>query len=103
MATPLDECERRDVKGLYARARRGEIRNFTGVDDPYEPPLDPELELDTGIENEDVSVAKLMGALHRYGYLYPQEPGFTNGELESHSKQRVLSSVRELDSANARR
>ena len=41
VATPLEECERRDVKGLYARARRGEIRNFTGIDDPYEPPEHP--------------------------------------------------------------
>jgi adenylylsulfate kinase len=47
VATPLEECERRDVKGLYARARRGEIRNFTGIDDPYEPPEHPELTLDT--------------------------------------------------------
>jgi adenylylsulfate kinase len=47
VATPLEECERRDVKGLYARARRGEIRNFTGIDDPYEPPERPELTLDT--------------------------------------------------------
>jgi adenylylsulfate kinase len=47
VATPLEECERRDVKGLYARARRGEIQNFTGIDDPYEPPVDPELTLDT--------------------------------------------------------
>jgi adenylylsulfate kinase len=47
VATPLDECERRDVKGLYARARRGEIRNFTGIDDPYEVPEHPELTLDT--------------------------------------------------------
>jgi adenylylsulfate kinase len=45
VATPLDECERRDVKGLYARARRGEIKNFTGIDDPYEAPLSPELVL----------------------------------------------------------
>ena len=39
VATPLEECERRDVKGLYAKARRGEIANFTGIDDPYEPPV----------------------------------------------------------------
>jgi adenylyl-sulfate kinase len=43
VATPLAECERRDPKGLYARARRGEITDFTGVNDPYEPPRDPEL------------------------------------------------------------
>jgi len=47
VATPLEECERRDVKGLYARARRGEIQNFTGISDPYEPPAQPELTLDT--------------------------------------------------------
>jgi adenylylsulfate kinase len=47
VATPLEECERRDVKGLYARARRGEVAHFTGVDDPYEPPRSPELVLDT--------------------------------------------------------
>jgi adenylyl-sulfate kinase len=43
--TPLAECERRDPKGLYARARRGEIRGFTGIDDPYEPPEHPDVEL----------------------------------------------------------
>lgn len=47
VATPLEECERRDVKGLYAKARSGEIRNFTGIDDPYEPPVQPDLVLDT--------------------------------------------------------
>jgi adenylylsulfate kinase len=47
VATPLEECERRDPKGLYARARRGEIHNFVGVSDPYEPPLSPELVVDT--------------------------------------------------------
>ena len=47
VATPLAECERRDPKGLYARARRGEILHFTGIDDPYESPTDPELTIDT--------------------------------------------------------
>ena len=45
--TPLDVAEQRDVKGLYKKARAGEIRNFTGIDSPYEPPLNPELRLDT--------------------------------------------------------
>lgn len=45
--TPLEECERRDVKGLYAKARRGELKGFTGIDDPYEPPLHPEIRLNT--------------------------------------------------------
>lgn len=47
VATPLEVCERRDVKGLYARARRGEISNLTGINDPYEPPLSAELVIDT--------------------------------------------------------
>jgi adenylylsulfate kinase len=64
VATPLEDCERRDVKGLYARARRGEISNFTGIDDPYEPPEHPELILDTRTLNVDQCVAKV---LERYG------------------------------------
>jgi adenylylsulfate kinase len=60
VATPLDECERRDVKGLYARARRGELRNFTGIDDPYEPPEDPELTLDTLGLSVEQCVAKVL-------------------------------------------
>ena len=60
VSTPLDECERRDVKGLYARARRGEIRNFTGIDDPYEPPEHPELTLDTRVLSVDECVARVL-------------------------------------------
>ncbi len=45
--TPLEECERRDTKGIYAKARRGEVKNFTGIDDPYEPPQHPEVRLET--------------------------------------------------------
>lgn len=47
VSTPFEECERRDVKGLYARARKGEITHFTGLDDPYEPPLSAEIVIDT--------------------------------------------------------
>lgn len=47
ISTPVEECERRDVKGMYKKAREGEIKNFTGLDDPYEPPLSPELSIDT--------------------------------------------------------
>jgi adenylylsulfate kinase len=60
VATPLDECERRDVKGLYARARRGEIKNFTGIDDPYEPPENPELTLDTRALSVEECVARVL-------------------------------------------
>ena len=64
VSTPLEECERRDVKGLYARARRGEIRNFTGIDDLYEPPEHPELTLDTRAFSVDECVAMVLA---RYG------------------------------------
>jgi len=60
VATPLDECERRDVKGLYARARRGEIKNFTGIDDPYEPPENPELTLDTRALSVEECVERVL-------------------------------------------
>ena len=60
VATPLEECERRDVKGLYARARRGDIRNFTGIDDPYETPEHPELTLDTRALSVEQCVAAVL-------------------------------------------
>jgi adenylylsulfate kinase len=63
VSTPLDECERRDVKGLYRRARRGEIRNFTGIDDPYEAPEQPELTLDTRLLSVEQCVSKVLERL----------------------------------------
>jgi bifunctional enzyme CysN/CysC len=63
--TPLAECERRDPKGLYARARAGEIRDFTGVDAPYEPPERPDLRVDTsttGVQDAVCQIIELMGA-----------------------------------------
>ena len=63
VSTPLDECERRDVKGLYARARRGEIAQFTGIDDPYEPPESPEVTIDTRCVSVDAACAMLMARL----------------------------------------
>jgi adenylylsulfate kinase len=60
VSTPLTECERRDVKGLYARARRGEITNFTGIDDPYEPPDNPELTIDTTRVSVDEAVIRVL-------------------------------------------
>lgn len=66
VATPLEECERRDVKGLYARARRGEIRNFTGIDDPYEPPASPEIRIDTREIPLDQAGARVIEHIRRY-------------------------------------
>lgn len=60
VSTPLDECERRDTKGLYARARRGEIANFTGINDPYEPPPGAELVIDTTHVGVDEAVRRVV-------------------------------------------
>lgn len=60
VSTPIEACEKRDVKGLYAKARRGEIRNFTGVSAPFEAPLHPALSLDTSILSVEKSVNKLL-------------------------------------------
>ncbi|GLY28658.1 adenylyl-sulfate kinase [Kineosporia sp. NBRC 101731] len=69
VATPLEECERRDRKGLYAKARRGEIADFTGISSPYEIPVDPELRIDTtGITVED-AVDQVWSLLTERGYL----------------------------------
>src|SRR5438034_3661165 len=66
---PLEECARRDVKGLYARAMAGEIPNFTGVSDPYEPPLDPEVTLRTANETPEQSARRVIVALEARGLL----------------------------------
>jgi adenylylsulfate kinase len=66
---PLDVCEGRDVKGLYKRARSGEIQGFTGIDDPYEPPANPEVECRTDLETLEESVDKVWLKLTDMGYL----------------------------------
>jgi adenylylsulfate kinase len=67
VATSLEECERRDAKGLYARARRGEVLQFTGIDDPYEPPLRPNLVIDTGSVMVEDAVAEVLSFLRERG------------------------------------
>jgi adenylylsulfate kinase len=66
---PLEECEQRDVKGLYAKARRGEIKMFTGIDDPYEPPETPEVTVYTERETVQESLQKIINALLAHNYL----------------------------------
>lgn len=63
VSTPLAECERRDVKGLYARARRGEVKNFTGISAPFEAPDHPALSLDTSVLPVEESVKRLFEVL----------------------------------------
>ena len=67
--TPLDECERRDSKGMYLRARRGEIKNFTGIDDPYEPPFQPEIELDTANCSAEENARRIISHLRERGFV----------------------------------
>ncbi len=67
----IEKLTERDVKGLYAKALSGEIKNFTGVSDPYEEPLTPEVLLDSETETEEESLAKLVAKLEELGHLPP--------------------------------
>jgi len=69
----IHELTRRDVKGLYAKALRGEIKNFTGVSDPYEAPENPDVVVDSEVETVDESVEKVLRELERRGHIAAQE------------------------------
>lgn len=77
VGTPLEECARRDVKGLYAKALKGEIPQFTGVSDPYEPPENPELVIQTVGESPAMSAARVVAYLEEHGWIHPiaRRPG----------------------------
>jgi bifunctional enzyme CysN/CysC len=65
--TPIDVAESRDPKGLYAKARRGELQNFTGIDAPYEPPVDPEIHVDTSVATPEDAADLIVAHLHAAG------------------------------------
>ncbi len=67
--TPLDVCEARDTKGMYAKARKGEITGFTGIDDPYESPLNPEITLDTVGQNPEENARRILDELIQKGFV----------------------------------
>ncbi len=67
--TPIEVCEQRDVKGMYQKARKGEITGFTGVDDPYEPPVNPQIRLDTVSHMPEENALEIIGYLKQQGYL----------------------------------
>jgi len=67
--TPLEVCEKRDVKGFYAKARREEILGFTGIDDPYEPPIHPELVLDTVSKSPEKNAQLIIDYLMEQGFI----------------------------------
>jgi sulfate adenylyltransferase len=69
VATPLEVCEERDRKGLYAKARAGLIEAFTGISDPYEPPTDAEVVVDTTDTAPEVAAAMILDRLTALGYL----------------------------------
>jgi sulfate adenylyltransferase len=81
--TPIEVCEQRDVKGLYARARRGQITGFTGVDDPYEAPVNPEITLYTVNTTPYENARKIMAYLEEKGYILPASPAESpNGRVD---------------------
>lgn len=67
----LEVCEQRDIKGLYAKARRGEITDFTGISSPYEPPQQPELVINSGIDSLEYSVNNVLDYLFAKGIVTP--------------------------------
>ena len=73
--TPLSVCEQRDIKGMYAKARRGEIKEFTGIDDPYEPPESPEIELDTVEHTVEENARRILDLLVVKGFVRQSSAG----------------------------
>jgi adenylylsulfate kinase len=69
VSCPIEECERRDVKGLYQKAKSGEIANFTGISDPYEDPFNPEITCNTAAESIEESTEKILKELCKMGLL----------------------------------
>ena len=67
--TPLEVCEERDIKGLYAKARRGEIKGFTGIDDPYEAPQHPEIHVETVGKTPEENAREIIDYLEERGFL----------------------------------
>jgi adenylyl-sulfate kinase len=81
---PLEQLVQRDVKGLYARALRGDVTNFTGVSDPYEEPLNPEITVRTDLETIDESLTKIVAELERLGYVQPLPAQYAANEVLGH-------------------
>ncbi|MEA3501945.1 MAG: adenylyl-sulfate kinase, partial [Actinomycetota bacterium] len=76
IATPLDVCEDRDPKGLYARARAGDLPNFTGVDDPYEEPQSPDLRIDAGADSPEDAARSVIGLIEVWSEQPLRSEGF---------------------------
>lgn len=83
VSTPREVCEARDGSGRWAAARRGDIAHFTGLDDPYEAPLAPELTIDLGAEPPELGAARVLAWLEAQGYVDPVGPGRPSDSLQS--------------------
>ena len=92
VSTPLAVAEARDPKGLYKKARAGEIKHFTGVDDPYEPPLKPEVAVHSDRESVDESVARIVGTLEVLGYI----PRVSGGDFSAAEEETVKRRLKDL-------
>lgn len=92
--TPFAECAKRDTKGLYAQAMRGELKSFTGYNDPYEPPLHPELRIDTSNLSITESLKIITDFLHHEGYIKTSKETYIEKPLQNkHSKNVTLESI----------
>lgn len=89
VTAPLETLIERDVKGLYKKALAGEIKNFTGVSDPYEAPLNPEVTVDSSKETPEESVARIMAKLDELGYLPPAGDGVYSADEEKAVEERL--------------
>jgi len=86
---PVEKCIERDVKGMYKKALAGEIKNFTGIDDPYEPPKNPEVVCETDKETVEESVKKIINKLIERGYIEPTDEDVYTEEEEEIIKKRL--------------
>jgi len=86
---PVEKCIERDVKGMYKKALAGEIKNFTGIDDPYEPPENPEVVCETDKETVEESVKKIINKLIEMGYIEPTDEDVYTDEEEEIIKKRL--------------
>ena len=90
VAPPLEECIKRDVKGLYKKALAGEIPQFTGVSDPYEAPHAPELRIDTSRARSTRASARILAKLRELGYLDATKPAAARSALSDPAESRVM-------------
>jgi len=92
---PLEVCEQRDVKGLYKKARSGEIKQFTGISDPYEPPENPEIHLHTELENPEQDVEIIFTRLRELG-LMPVDPSYDDSAYTPEEEALVSERLKNL-------